>query len=135
MGLGEPACLCMTGSMHTDFLPLILVNLPLRRHTPCPSPSSLQLVEQQLYESLQLCQAEAAHLQHDAMHLISPRLVDALLGNHRGMTHRTKQAGAELVFLVRGSGLKLPMMAVAARQCHVMPTATSPLGSTLFIVK
>lgn len=71
---------------------------------PRPSFSSLQLVEQLLYESLQLCQAEAAHLQHDAMHLISPRLVEALLGNHRGMTHRTKQAGAQLVFLVRPRG-------------------------------
>lgn len=68
---------------------------------PCPS---LQLVDQLLYESLQLCQEEAAHLQQDAMHLISPRLVAALLGGNRGMTHRSKQAGAQLVFLVRGRG-------------------------------
>ncbi|PRW59310.1 Cell division cycle-associated 7 [Chlorella sorokiniana] len=56
------------------------------------------LVNQLLFDSLQLCLLEASELKHDAIHLISPRLVAALLGSGRGVTHESKLAGAGLVF-------------------------------------
>lgn len=62
------------------------------------------MVDQLLYESLELCQGLAADLKHDAMKLITPRLVAALLGGDRGLPHSIQQAGAGLVFFVSGKG-------------------------------